>query len=174
MEPTILHTSGTYPSFFPWSKGIVVNNLYFRTANTNVSSFSTFSIAGNFPPASCIFSEVMNLSAFFGESSSLKIVKEVKYSQSSRRCYLKNLIKVLSVSDFLLVLLPHRVHYCGPQIPSAETQARQGLAERRESGSFLCRLLWHDTRRKLPGKHWRIAYRQTWRVKSDVIDQFWF
>lgn len=39
--------------------------IHSRAANTNVFPFS---IAGNFPPASCIFSEVMNLSAFVGAS----------------------------------------------------------------------------------------------------------
>lgn len=44
-----------------------------------------------------------------------------------------------------------RVHYRRPQIPSAETQTEQTVAERRGSGAFLPRLLWNDARWNLPG-----------------------
>ncbi|XP_040053436.2 transmembrane protein 150C isoform X2 [Gasterosteus aculeatus] len=65
------------------------------------------SIAGNFPPASCIFSEVMNLASFVGEITM--------------------------------------------QVPAAEAEDGQTVAERRQPGGFLRRLLRDDARGKLPG-----------------------
>lgn len=49
------------------------------------------------------------------------------------------------------LFLRFRLGYRGPQIPAAETQNQQTVAERRQPGAFLCRLLWNDAGWKLPG-----------------------
>lgn len=68
MAPFILHTLGTCSSF-PFHNDSSVFIFCILEEQMQMFHLSAFSIAGNFPPASCIFSEVMNLSAFLGKNS---------------------------------------------------------------------------------------------------------
>lgn len=83
----------------------------------SVTLFSVFSMAGNYPPASCIFSQVMNLAGYGGETES---------AISTGYPALRLSFPLLCRSRSLLL-----------QILPGETQIKGSLAERQRSGGQL-------------------------------------
>lgn len=61
MTPNCLHILGTVVSFTITKKSTTI--IIISWSEWSV----VFSIAGNAPPASCVFSQVMNLAAFVGK-----------------------------------------------------------------------------------------------------------